>query len=219
MTDILEIRVVKSNRKTLSFTIQPDATIVVKAPQRMSERQIQRFITEHKAWIEKHHALVKKRIQQSKRQGDYLFLGNSLTFHPGNFLSISVKEDKLLFPQALLFRKEKELSSWYVNQAKEIITQQVQSFAKEMKTEYTSITFSDTSSKWGSCMHDNRLQFSWCLVMAPLLVLNYVVIHELAHTMQKNHTRLFWAIVRNFNPSYRQQIKWLKDYGATLKIL
>lgn len=152
------------------------------------------------------------------RKEEYLFLGQKLLFHPGNYTSITVKDDKLLFPLALLFRKEKELTNWYTQQAKKIIAAQVARFAKEMQTSYRSLTFSDTRSKWGSCTHDNRLQFSWRLVMAPLLVLNYVIIHELAHTLEKNHTQYFWMKVRRFNPSYRQQIKWLKDYGTTLTV-
>lgn len=218
MMDIPEIQIVKSRRHSIAMTITPSGEIVVKAPIYMLGFIIKKFVDGHNDWIEKHLTLVKKRIQQGK-DGNYLFLGKSLIFYPGNYTNISVKDDKFLFPQTLLFRKEKELTTWYINQAKEIIARQVRKFAKEMNANYVSISFSDTSSKWGSCTHDNRLQFSWRLVMAPLLVLNYVVIHELAHTMQKNHTRLFWAIVRNFNPSYRQQIKWLKDNGATLKIL
>lgn len=152
---------------------------------------------------------------QSKKE-EYLYLGRKLTLHPGNYTSIAVKDDLLLFPQALLFRKEKELTMWYVQQAKKIIAAHVERFAKEMQTNYKSLTFSDTRSKWGSCTHDNRLQFSWRLVMAPLLVLNYVIIHELAHTIEKNHTQYFWMKVRRFNPSYRQQIKWLKEHGELL---
>ena len=101
-------------------------------------------------------------------------------------------------------------------QGKNILSEQVKSYALQMKAEYKEITFSDTKSQWGRCTHDNRLQFSWRLVMAPMLVINYVIIHELSHTFEKNHTQMFWMKVRNFNPSYRQQIKWLKEHGASL---
>jgi predicted metal-dependent hydrolase len=153
-----------------------------------------------------------------RKEGEYLFLGKTLTLKPGNYTSIAVKGDWLLFPQAALFRKDKELTSWYITQARALITRQTERYAKEMKTDFKEITFSDTRSQWGRCTYDNRLQFSWRLIMAPLLVLNYVVIHELAHTFEKNHTQMFWMKVRNFNPSYRQQIKWLKEYGTTLKV-
>lgn len=152
----------------------------------------------------------------TRGRDEYLYLGNTLTLKPGPYTEIAVSGSDLLFPQALLFRKEKELASWYIVQAKSVITRQLNHFAKEMGTGYTSVRFSDTQSKWGSCTHDNRLQFNWRLIMTPLMVLNYVVIHELAHTLEKNHTQLFWMKVRRLNPSYRQQVRWLKEHGESL---
>ena len=149
---------------------------------------------------------------------EYLYLGNTLTLKPGPYAEITVKGTDLLFPQALLFRKEKELAAWYLAQAKSVITRQLTLYAKEMRTGYTNVRFSDTQSKWGSCTYDNRLQFNWRLIMTPPMVLNYVVVHELAHTMEKNHTQMFWMKVRRVNPSYRQQVKWLKEHGNSLSI-
>ena len=131
---------------------------------------------------------------------------------------IEIAEGKLFYPQAIKFRIKKEIEQWYIAQAKEIITREVKRYAKEMNTTYTDLTFSDTKSQWGRCTHDNRLQFSWRLVMTPLLVLRYVVVHELAHTFEKNHSYLFWSKVRSVNPSYKQQIKWLKENGNTLVV-
>ena len=152
-------------------------------------------------------------------QDEYLFLGNILVFSPGNYTNIKVVENKLLFPQALLFRKDDELTEWYKKYARTFITDQVDRFRKEINTSINGLTFSDTKSQWGRCTHNNRLQFNWRLIMAPILVINYVVIHELAHTIEKNHTRAFWAIVRKYNPSYRQQIIWLKKHGTKLQLV
>lgn len=218
MLDGLTITITRSERKTLAIQIERDGKVVVKAPKRASDKQIDTFLRTHEEWIER--TLQKVQIHNGKKRDkdQYLFLGKEYTLLPGSYTQITIKGEHLLFPQGLLFRKEKELQSWYIRQAKEIITAQTERFAHEMKTEFKEITFSDTRSQWGRCTHDNRLQFSWRLVMAPLLVLNYVVVHELAHTMEHNHTQLFWMKVRNINPSYRQQIKWLKDHGSTLVI-
>jgi predicted metal-dependent hydrolase len=88
----------------------------------------------------------------------------------------------------------------------------------KMNATHSGLMFSDTKSKWGTCMHDNRLQFNWRLVMAPRMVLDYVVIHELAHTKEKNHGRNFWAKVRAFTPAYRQHRKWLTDNAHLLTV-
>ena len=216
MPNNVSITIERSNRRTVALHIQPDATVLVKAPNRMPQRQIDSFIEEHKEWIAKRLAVVEERLKHRRNEDEYFFLGKTLKLTPGNYKEIAVKEDKLLFPVALMFRKEKELTAWYRKQAKNIISEQVKSYALQMKAEYKEITFSDTKSQWGRCTHDNRLQFSWRLVMAPMLVINYVIIHELSHTFEKNHTQMFWMKVRNFNPSYRQQIKWLKEHGASL---
>lgn len=216
MQNNVSITIERSNRRTVALHIQPDATVLVKAPNHMPQRQIDSFIEEHNEWIVKRLAVVEERLKHRRNEDEYFFLGKTLKLTPGNYKEIAVKEDKLLFPVALMFRKEKELTAWYRKQAKNIISEQVKSYALQMKAEYKEITFSDTKSQWGRCTHDNRLQFSWRLVMAPMLVINYVIIHELSHTFEKNHTQMFWMKVRNFNPSYRQQIKWLKEHGASL---
>lgn len=197
--------------------IEHDGTVVVKAPKLMFDFQVRHFIAAHKDWIEKNVEKRRKALS-IKSKDEYFFLGQTLKLTPGKCIGIEVKNDKLLFPEALLFRKEKEIGNWYIRQAREIISRQTKLYSEKMKTSYKEITFSDTKSQWGRCTHDNRLQFNWRLVMAPLLVINYVVIHELAHTLEKNHTQMFWMKVRGQTPSYRQQIKWLKEHGAGLRI-
>jgi predicted metal-dependent hydrolase len=159
---------------------------------------------------------VNKKIYQDGEE--YLYLGNTVTLTIGKYTEIYVAGGKLLFPDFLQFRLETELKNWFMKQAREIITQSVSIHARRMHVSYTSLSFSDTKSKWGSCTHDNRLQFCWRLVMAPILVINYVVIHELVHIVEKNHSDNFWRKVRLYNPSYKQHIKWLKTHGDMLVI-
>lgn len=215
MPESLKITVVRSRRRSLSLHIQPDGSVQVRAPFFALQRHIDQFVREHRDWIDTH--LHKIQVAATlKAENEYLFLDQRLKVTPGNYTQIQVEGEQLFFPQSLLFRKEKEIDAWYQREARSLITKQVEKFSQEMGAHYRGLTFSDTTSQWGRCSHDNRLQFSWRLIMAPLLVINYVVIHELAHTVHKNHSRAFWSMVRNYNPSYRQQLKWLKDHGRTL---
>lgn len=218
MASEFKITIVKSSRRSIALHMLPDGTLQVRAPNRMPQLVIDRFLDQHEDWIEKSLAKVALQLKNKRNDDEYLYLGKTVILTPGNFTEIKVVGDNLQFPKSLLFRKEKELNAWYIKEAARVITVQTDKYALEMKTGYKEIAFSDTKSQWGRCTRDNRLQFSWRLIMAPLLTLNYVVIHELAHTLEKNHTQLFWMKVRNFNPSYRQQIKWLKDHGPSLKI-
>jgi predicted metal-dependent hydrolase len=211
-------RIIRSHRRSLALQVLPNAEILVKAPYWMPDGMIQRFLLDNHAWIEK-RILQKQQVKtlSDKMTGDkILYLGNLLGVKVGNYSTISLDKDHILFPEVLQFRLKKELSRWYIQQAKATITRLVERLAQEMDVEYKSISFSDTKSRWGSCSHDNHLQFNWRLVMAPLLVVQYVIIHELAHITEKNHSMDFWRRVGKFNPSYRQNRKWLKEHGDLL---
>jgi predicted metal-dependent hydrolase len=217
-----ETKIIRSKRRSIAMTITPDATLVVKVPRLIPNFMINSFIKDHEEWIQKQLQKLEKRpVSEPKKyepSEKFLFLGMELAFEYYDGVETVVKDGKLLFPKGLEFRAQKQLTAWYKKQAREIITTQVEYFAKQMGTSYTSLTFSDTKSQWGSCTHDNKLQFSWRLIMTPITVVNYVVIHELAHTTQKNHLKAFWDVVRRHCPSYNRQRKWLKEHGNTLVV-
>lgn len=216
----MDIKIVKSLRKTLALQMLPDGAIVAKAPIWMPDRIINSFIEKHKAWIEKRKAHLKGKA--SKREyldgEEFFYLGKSYKLKIGDYSKISIYEDSLLVPKVMQFRIRKELTNWYIREAKEVIADLLKASVRDMKTSFGSVLYSYTLSKWGHCTRENNLQFSWRLIMAPLLVIRYVVIHELAHTIEKNHSRKFWKIVSTFNPSFKQQIRWLKDHGSSLVV-
>lgn len=213
------MKIIRSNRRSISLQVTHNGEMVVKAPMRAPQFLIDKFISDNSDWIEKQKAKLKKQeiTKKSYSEGElFLFMGKELKVEIGAYTVIKIQGDTLLFPRSLQFRMKKELDVWRIKQAKEFITSQVEYWAKQMNTSYKIISFSDTTSKWGSCTQDNRLQFSWRLIMAPLMVINYVIIHELTHTTIKNHSREFWSRVNTYTPSYRQQVKWLKANGNLL---
>lgn len=208
------VNIIRSRRKTLTLTVSQDSSIVVKAPFFTSDRHIQNFITSHSQWIEKQLEMYRDKKAQPKTytHGEkFLFLGNELELTIGDYSEIRVDGKKLLYPVGLQFMAQKQMKTWYKKQARTIISEQVHSYAQIMGTNFTGLTFSDTSSQWGSCTHENKLQFNWRLIMAPILVVNYVVVHELSHTFEKNHSRSFWNLVNKYMPSYKRQRVWLKE--------
>jgi hypothetical protein len=212
-------KVIRSRRSSISLQISRKGEFIVNAPILIPDFIIQKFIDSKMDWIEKTFAKVSAHIpikKEFKEGEEFLFLGKhyKLSFHSG--IDIIPREDKLFFPKALQFRIRKELENWYVKNAKEIIGKRVSLKAGEMQASYKSIMYSDTQSKWGTCTHDNRLQFNWRLIMAPLMVLDYVVIHELTHTTEKNHGRDFWNKVSVFTPAFRQHRKWLNEHQKLL---
>lgn len=213
-------KVIRSVRKTMYLQISSQGELIVKVPFFMPEAIINRFISEKEDWIFNALQKVKNRKIQPKtyQEGEkFLYLGDIYKLHIGDFKEISINST-LNIPSFMIFRVQKELTNWYIKKAKKVITAQIEHLSKKMELKYKSIRFSDTSSKWGSCFPDNSLQFNWRLIMAPLMVINYVVIHELAHTIEKNHSRRFWSKVDLYTPAYKQHSKWLKNNKHLLNV-
>jgi predicted metal-dependent hydrolase len=219
MDGIPKFQITRSNRQSISLQISHNGELIVKAPYLVPKFVIERFITTKRDWIHTHMDLATKYNPKNKSTvtvGDeYSFLGKEYLIQTGSGKEITLTQT-LNIPKFLMFRANVELTQWYISQAKNIITDRVKYQNTIMKTDYRRITYSDTISKWGSCGADNSLQFNWRLVMAPLVVIDYVVVHELAHTKEKNHGRKFWDIVSRYKPAYRQYVKWLKTNSYKL---
>lgn len=221
MSHIPAPQLIRSHRQSIVLQVTPAGELVVKAPLHVPLRIIQQYIQEKSDWILRSLEKVRKNKVVSRKYAEgeiFLYLGDSYRLTFTDSIVIEARGDKLLFPTALAFRAQKELTNWYIKQAKEKILQRLAFHAKQMNAHYASVMFSDTKSKWGTCGPDNSLQFNWRLIMAPLMVLDYVVIHELAHTKEKNHGRSFWNLVRLYTPAYRQHRIWLNTNAGLLTI-
>jgi predicted metal-dependent hydrolase len=219
MTSVPKYHLIRSNRSSIMLQIDHHGELLVKAPYLIPMFIINRFVNDKAAWIQKRLQLVDK-IPVKKRgritEGDeYPYLGIYYKLRFGNFSQINIS-DTINFPEFLKFRLHKELINWYKSRAKQIISARVEFYARKINTNYSKISFSDTSSQWGSCSRDNALQFNWRLVMAPILIIDYVVVHELVHTKIRNHQHDFWREVENYKPAYKQYVKWLRTNSHRL---
>jgi predicted metal-dependent hydrolase len=98
-------------------------------------------------------------------------------------------------------------------EARERIALIVQSEARALGVDVKRITLRDQRSRWGSCSNRGTLSFNWRLVLAPHDVLDYVVVHEVCHLVEHNHSARFWKLVEKRRPSYRDSKRWLDDHG------
>ena len=100
--------------------------------------------------------------------------------------------------------------------AKETLPFKAAFYAKQLDVTFGRITIRSQHTRWGSCSASGNLSFNCLLMLAPEEVQNYVVVHELCHRKQMNHSPAFWAEVETILPDYRQQKAWLKEHGASL---
>ncbi|MFW5929370.1 MAG: M48 family metallopeptidase, partial [Halobacteriota archaeon] len=108
------------------------------------------------------------------------------------------------------------LEEFYRREARGFFEKAVGRYSDEMNVEYEGIAVRNQRTRWGSCSPKKNLSFNWRLVMAPEGVLEYVVVHELAHLKEKNHTDRFWRVVEEHMPEYKQHANWLKENSVEL---
>ena len=104
----------------------------------------------------------------------------------------------------------------YIELARDIFTQKTAWYAQIIGVTYNRIAIREQKTRWGSCSSKGNLNFNWRLIFAPPEVLDYVVVHELAHRKEMNHSKAFYAIVESVLPDYRKWRRWLSENGDTL---
>lgn len=182
LNEKISYQIIRSQRKTMSLEIKSDGQIIVRAPLRLSQVRIRRFVEQKQEWILKNL----EKIQKMEVQRETV---------PG----LSKEERTRLQQEAC--RKIPERTAY---------------FAGKIGVSYGRITLRQQKTRWGSCSANGNLNFNWLLILAPPEVLDYVVVHELCHRRQMNHSQAFWNEVSAVLPGYKEQKKWLKDNGWKL---
>jgi predicted metal-dependent hydrolase len=127
----------------------------------------------------------------------------------GNTLAVSHE----LFNDGIL---ESALEQWYRTEAAKLISERISKLSSQMGISYKRIFIRGQKTRWGSCSHKKNLNFNWKLIMAPEPVIDYVIIHELTHLKEMNHSKRFWELVAQNCPEWREHKKWLKQHEADL---
>jgi len=180
------IDVVYSGRSTLGLEVSRNGQVKLRAPRRVSDGALQNFARQKEAWI-----IEKYLMMEEKRKAE------------------SLQQD----PD---YVKDPALEQAYRRQAKARLEERAAYFASRMGVSYQRISVRAAKTRWGSCSAKGNLNFHWKLILMPPQVLDYVVVHELAHRKEMNHSPAFWAEVEKILPDYRERRKWLKTYGQTV---
>jgi len=176
----MDYTIIRSNRRSLSITIDPDANLIVRAPRRMSDRTIAAFVASKRDWIEKHMEKVRKRAAKREEVPEF-----------------TEEERKAL-----------------TKKARKMILEKVAYYAPIVGVTYGRIAIRKQRTVWGSCSSKGNLNFNYLLALMPDEVVDYVVVHELCHRKEMNHSPRFWAEVEKVIPDHKTLRKWLKEEGS-----
>lgn len=168
----MDYKVVYSSRKTISLCIK-DEGLVVRAPFRTSEKKIEEIVLKHSAWIEKHLAKRKSRLD---------------------------KEEMLTDSEVRDIKKR----------AKIVLGNKTAYYAEIMGLKYGRMTITSAKTRFGSCSSKGNISYSYRLMLYPEAAIDYVVVHELAHLVEMNHSPAFYEVVRTVLPDYKERKKLLR---------
>jgi predicted metal-dependent hydrolase len=214
-------RLIRSKRRTIALIVERDGSVTVRAPLKVSAKAIEEFVVKHADWVEKKQVevtnIAPEKTKQYQAGERFLFLGQE---YPLEIVKGATKklvlEDTFKFSESEQKNAEVLFRNWYRRQAAKIIGERVASFAKQYQIDIEPIRITSAKTRWGSCSSKNKLSFSWRLVMTPLDIIDYVVIHELAHIVHHNHSKRFWNLVGKWMPDYKERRKRLRAYGKEI---
>ena len=227
----LPLVILRTNRKkTVSIEVTP-STVKVSAPKRLSDRIITDFIIERSRWIEKNVQLQLEQPKQIARvwtDGEmFAYLGQeyALNVKRESQSMVNIGEGRLnvAIPFEILELEERNavkslVVDWYKQKATEMLIARSFAYSKLLRVEPASVRVREYKSQWGSCSVSGVISYDWRIIMAPLKVVDYLVVHELAHLLEHNHSQKYWKHVETTIPDFREQQSWLKRNARMLTI-
>lgn len=229
--------IARSSRKTIGISISPNYGVKVSAPRIVSDKQIADVLRSKSSWIiEKLFYLetIKSEVPLRKFIDGEMFsvLGKEYPLktiiQPQMTSSVSISDNCLLvsLPQNTYNDNSENrtrliqnlIVNWYKQFTLEVVSERISFFSKKLDVLPSNLIIKDLKSIWGSCTGKNVININWKIIMAPINIVDYLVVHELTHIKIKNHSKHFWGLAESILPNYKECSKWLKKNGHKLSL-
>ncbi|MDD2891843.1 MAG: SprT family zinc-dependent metalloprotease [Candidatus Gracilibacteria bacterium] len=220
MSKIPPFEIIRASRRSLSLQISQKKGLVVRAPFSVPLDIIHAFVERKTDWIEKYLA---RHTERKEQKGTTLYyLGQVYSFEYNLLQKETVLQSEGIFifsgKVQEVSAEQKILTGWYRKQAQKHMNERVTYFSEKHGFSFKQIRITSATTRWGSCSGRNNLNFPWRLLMAPREVIDYVVVHELAHTIHKNHSSHFWGLVESIVPDWKAHRTHLREEGWRYEI-
>lgn len=215
-------------RKTAAIKVEEGRVSVV-VPKFATTPQVEELVTKKTRWIRE--KLLLQRIHQAPKPKEYVsgecftYLGRNyrLRVESGSSGSASLKNGRLVVhvPPSVQKRDHyirNALTQWYRTHADQKLREKVDRYAKIVGVHPTSVEIKTFKSQWGSCSVQGHVLFNWKIIIAPNWIVDYVVVHELCHLIEHNHSPQYWKCVERVFPDHRKCKDWLKENGRKLTL-
>jgi Predicted metal-dependent hydrolase len=237
-----EYKIIRRKRKTIGIKITQDGEVIVTSPFNISEETILSIIKKKEKWIKSKLELLSRQEtykNKSFKDGEkLLYLGRELEvkIHKLNRDETELFDDynfkhnlvRILDKKVLVYEYDNKLNTedtireliikFYKVEAEKILKERTDYYSRIIGIGPNKITIKDQKTIWGSCSSKKNINYSYRLVMAPIDIIDYVVVHELCHLIHMDHSKEYWRSVELILPDYQERKLWLKAYGSTLRV-
>lgn len=205
--------VVYSTRRTMSLGISFDNTITVRCPYGTTDRAVEEFVSSKSAWLDGH---MRKNEQAALVNNELLSYGKILA--EGRLLDFEIGQKDGVTDDKISVVNVRRLKGLYVKNFGGAFLARFEKVCAETGLHAHSVTFRDYKSRWGCCDPKNDIIFNYKLLMLPVGLQIYVIVHELSHTLYHNHSRNFWDTVKSYLPDYAERNREIKNYDFLTRL-
>jgi predicted metal-dependent hydrolase len=222
----VNLKIKKSKRAKRPSIIADTQGLKAIIPSNYEINDLMKLVQEKRNWIlktSKYYERLRSRYTPEHLKANTIcFLGNRYCIRiikdRMSFAVLSENLGRITFHVANKRLFKDDIFKWYKNETTKIITTSLPLVASKLNIRFNNFSITRQKSKWGSCSRKGNLNFSALLSAAPREVIDYVIIHELAHIIEPNHSKLFWNKVGAADPLYKDHRKWLRTYGSLVSI-
>jgi predicted metal-dependent hydrolase len=221
----IQLQISKKSRKTISIKISDKGEIIVSSPLHITNAKIHELLKTKEKWIvSKLDELEIVRRESHKVTDGIKYLGK---VYPLSIANNEKGKLELIFDNEKFYIRTSEIKeellrqaiiSWYISRCREVFQHRIKYYSETLKVYPKRIAIKDQKTRWGSCSSRGNINLNYRIIMAPLKVIDYLIVHELCHLVHMNHSKEFWNLVGETLPNYEEYRRWLKVNGNNLVI-
>jgi hypothetical protein len=228
--DKLKYKVERSPRTTADIIVERDGSVLVRAPDSLPDERIDGLIETKRYWIYRALAewrdLNATRVRREIKAGEgFLYLGRNhrLSLVSEQKVPLMLKDGRFCLRRDLVEQgdaagAQAAFRHFYIDKGEQKLTERTAYFSPKVGVAPTGLIVKELGNRWASCSPTGSLAFNWKCMMAPLSIIDYIVVHELCHMREPDHSEQFWNEVDKVIPDYQQRKKWLRTNGAGLDV-
>jgi hypothetical protein len=209
---------IRKEVKHARLRVSEDGKIRIIAPPSFSDEDISSLLEKKAKWIDRNLKYFAAMSKIELQRNQLLLFGNRYNY----FYDTKFSQKVIINHEHRTITAKRDLTDsfiqekWYRNIAKKHLTKRTEQLAEKLNFSFNKLYIREARNKWGNCSTEKNISLNWKLIKAPEYVIDYIIIHELLHTVVMNHTNKFWTLLKSYYPNYKESINWLEQYGNSL---